>query len=84
MKLSFIKYKFDEEEFVIPKLLGMTVSEINKPDEIDDEIESLKKEKYNTIVITDELASFSEKLINKYKYDENIKIIITPSKNKYK
>lgn len=84
MKLSFIRYKFNEEEFAIPKLLGMTVSEINKPDEIDDEIERLKKEKYNTIVITDELASFSEKLINKYKYDDKIKIIITPSKNKYK
>ena len=39
-----------------------------------------KEKRYTTVVIPNELASFSEKVINKYKYDNTINIIITPSK----
>lgn len=79
MKISFIKYE-KEQNYQIPKLLGMNIEEIKKPEQIDEKIEQLKKEKYTTIVIPNELASFSENIINKYKYDNTINIIITPTK----
>lgn len=81
MKISFIKYG-KEEKYQIPKLFGMKVEEIKEPDQIDEKIEELKQKKYTTIVIPNELASFSQKIINKYKYDNSLNIIITPSKNK--
>lgn len=78
MKISFIKYE-KENDFKIPKLFGMNVEEIKEPEQIDEKIEELKKQNYTTIVISNELASFSEKMINKYKYDNKLNIIITPS-----
>lgn len=78
MKISFIKYE-KEENYQIPKILGMKVEEIKEPEEIDNKIQELKENKYTTIIIPNELASFSEK-INKYKNDNTINIIITSSK----
>lgn len=77
MKISFVKYE-KESNYKIPKLLGMKVEEIQEPEEIDETIKNLKKEKYTTIVIPNELASFSQDIINKYKYDNKLNIIITP------
>ena len=56
------------------------MTEIKEPEQIDETIEKLKKQKYTTIIIPNELASFSEKIINKYKYDNSLNIIITPAK----
>lgn len=80
MKISFIKYEKDNRNYKIPQLLGINLVKIKEPEELDDTIEMLKKQNYNTIIIPNELASFSEKITKKYKYDENIKIIITPTK----
>ena len=79
MKISFIKYEKDEY-FKIPKIFGMKVEEIKEPEQIDEKIEELKKQKYTTVVIPNELASFSEDIISKYKYDNSLNIIIMPSK----
>ena len=79
MKISFIKYE-KEENYFVPKLFGMNVAEIKVPEEVDKKIEELKNKNYTTIVISNELASFSEKIINKYKYDNSLNIIITPTK----
>lgn len=81
MKISFIKYE-KEKDFKIPQLFGMNVEEIKEPEQIDETIEELKKQKYTTVIIPNELASFSENIINKYKYDNSLNIIIMPSKNK--
>lgn len=81
MKISFIKYE-KEEDFPIAKLFGINVEEIKEPEQIDDKIEELKNQRYTTIIIPNELASFSENIISKYKYDNSLNIIITPSKNK--
>lgn len=81
MKISFIKYE-KEKDFKIPKLFGMNVEEIKEPEQIDEKIEELKKQKYTTVIIPNELASFSENIINKYKYDNSLNIIIIPSINK--
>ena len=78
MKVSFIKF---EEDYQLPKLLGMDIKEIKEPEEIDNKIKELKKQKYTTIVIPNELASFSQDIISKYKYDPTLNIIIVPSKN---
>ena len=78
MKISFIKYE-KENNFKIPQLLGIKVEEIKEPEQIDEKIEELKQQKYTTIVIPDELASFSEDIINKYKYDNSFNIIVMPS-----
>lgn len=80
MKLSYIKYKKDKETFKIPQRLGMNVFEIEEPEEIDKQIKILKDEKYNAIVIPNDLASFSEDIIKKYKNDESINIFIVPKK----
>lgn len=80
MKISFIKYE-KEQNYQIPQILGMNIEEIKEPEQIDKKIEELKQQKYTTIVIPNELASFSER-INKYKNNDSLNIIITPSKRK--
>ena len=79
MKIAFIKYE-KEQNYQIPKVFGLNVEELKEPEQIDEKIEELKEKRYTTIVIPNELASFSEKVINKYKYDNTINIIITPLK----
>lgn len=81
MKISFIKYEKDVNKYNIPKLLGINVEEVKEPEDIDKKIDELKKRQYTTIVIPNELASFSEKLEKQYKYDSGINIIITPNKD---
>ena len=78
MKISFIKYKKDENSFKFAKGFGFDVFEIDNPENIDKEIESLKGKRYTSIVISNELASFSDNLLAKYKNDDKINIIITP------
>ncbi len=82
MKISFIKYEKDINKYNIPKLLGINVEEVKEPEDIDKKIDELKEQQYTTIVIPNELASFSEKLEKQYKYDSRINIIITPNKDK--
>ncbi|MCI8641432.1 MAG: hypothetical protein HFJ59_06175 [Clostridia bacterium] len=79
MKISFIKYE-KQENYQIPKMFGMHIEEIKEPEDIDQKIEELKSKDYTTIIITNELASFSSDIINKYQND-SINIIITPTKN---
>ena len=82
MKISFIKYKDDLENYKIVKGLGFDVFEIDKPEEIDNKIDELEKQKYTTIFIPNNLAVFSEQLYDKYKYNDKLNIILTPTKEK--
>lgn len=81
MKVSFIKFKDDKDRYKIAKMVGMDVFELDSPEDIDKQIQELEKKNYRTIFIPNSLASFSDDIINKYKYNENLKIIITPSSN---
>ena len=81
MKVSFIKFKDDKDRYKIAKMVGIDVFEVNSPDDIDRQIEELEKQDYRTIFIPNSLASFSDDIINKYKNNDNLKIIITPSKD---
>ncbi len=79
MKISFLKYYKDKDSFNMLKKMGMNVIEVREPEQIDSIIENLKQEKYTSIVIQDELASFSEDIISKYQNDNNFNIIIIPN-----
>lgn len=79
MKISFLKYYKDSESFSLLKKLGFDVIDIQKPENVDLVIDDLKNKNYNTIVMQDELASFSEGIVNKYSNDTDINIVIIPS-----
>lgn len=80
MKISWIKYEKDNKNYIMPERLGFDVFKLNNPEETDKKIEELIKDKYNTIFITNEIASFSNDIIKKYGKDDKIKIIITKTK----
>lgn len=80
MKMSCIKYKNDKYSFKFAKLLGIDVIEIEDLETIDNKLEELKNKDYKSVMITNEVASFSENIINKYSKDINFNIIIIPNK----
>lgn len=80
MAISWLKSINDNKSFKIFKGLGMDVYEIEDLEQTDKKIEELVEQKYSTIVISNELASFSEDIIKKYNRTEDINIIIAPSK----
>ena len=67
MKISWVKYKEDKNSFQIPQNLGMNVLEI----------EDLEQN-YQTIIVSNEVAAFSEDMIKKYAFSENVTILISP------
>lgn len=79
MKISFLKYYKNKETFQFAKRLGLDILEIQEPEKIDKVIDHLKEKHYDTIVMEDELASFSENMVYKYKNDNAINIIILPN-----
>ena len=79
MKVSFLKYYKDSDSFLLLKRLGFNVVDIEKPENVDEVIEDLKQKNYTTIVLQDELASFSEGIINKYSTDTDFNIVIIPN-----
>ena len=80
MKISWIKDENDNKNFRVAEKLGMDVYRIKNPEEIDNKMEELVNKNYNTIVISNEMAGFSEDIIKKYKGNNAINIIISPRK----
>lgn len=78
MKISWIKYEKDNKDFRIAERLGMNVYRIEKPEEVDNKMSELIKENYKTIVLSNEVAGFSEDIIKKYQNNKDINIIISP------
>ena len=76
MKISWIKSSDDKDNFKFVENMGFEVVKINNKDEIDNTLQELITEKKDTIVITQELAGFSEDIIKKYSKNRDIKIII--------
>ena len=66
MKISWVKYKNDKKSFKILENLGFDVFKIEDLDDTDNKLKNLIKENYRTIIISNEVASFSEDLIKKY------------------
>jgi len=66
MKVSWIKYEKDKNSFKIPESLGFDVFKLEDLENIDEKIRQLVNEQYNTIIISNEAAAFSEDIIKKY------------------
>lgn len=80
MAISWLKSSNDNKSFKLFKGLGMDVYEIEDLDKTDDKIKELVEQKYNTIVISNEVANFSEDIIRKYNRTTDVNIIIAPKK----
>ena len=79
MKIGWIKASNDNKSFKLWKNLGLDVYEIENLEKADDMISKLVNDKYHTIIISDEVASFSEDIIKVYDKQDNINIIIAPN-----
>lgn len=82
MSISCLKFSNDDKSFKIFKSIGMDVYEISDLDKTDEKIKELVGQKYTTIILSNEVASFSQDIIKKYNKTEDVNIIIAPSKNR--
>ena len=80
MKVSWIKNENDNMNFKVAEKLGMDVYRISNPEEIDNKMEELVNNHYDMIVLSNEMAGFSQDIIKKYKENPNINIVISPRK----
>lgn len=81
MKLSWIKYEKDAKSFRLPEALGFDVFKLQDLEETDKTIKNLIRQEYDTIIISNEVAGFSENIIKKYQKDKDIKIVISLDKD---
>lgn len=81
MKLSWVKYEKDTKSFKLPEALGFDVFKLQDLEQTDNTIKKLIKQNYNTIIISNEVAGFSEDIIKKYQKDKEIKIVISLDKD---
>lgn len=80
MKVTWLRSKNDNESFKMLKNLGFEVYNIDEPEETDKKIEDLVDNDYKVIVLSNEIASFSSDIITKYQNQDEISIVIAPSK----
>lgn len=81
MKISWLKYEKDKDSFKLPEALGLDVYKLADLEESDKKIEELIKNDYKTIIISNDVASFSENIIKKYDKNPNVKIVISIDKD---
>jgi len=77
MKISWIKYYKDIKSFKVPEHLGFDVFKLQDLEQADDKIKELVKDKYDTIIISNQVAATSQDIIKKYGKRDDINIIIT-------
>lgn len=83
MSIGWLKAKGDSKNFRMPQNLGLNVYEIENLEDTDKRINELIKERCNTIILSNEVAGFSEDIIKKYSKNEEVNIIIAPRKKEY-
>jgi len=81
MKLTLLKAESDKKSFKMLEALGAEVQTIEDLETTDEAIKKLIKNDYSTIIVTNEVASFSEDIMKKYRRETDIKIIIAPPKD---
>ena len=77
MRISWIKYIEDKNNFGVFKGLGFPVYELEDLEKTDQVIKELIDNNFKTIILTNEVASFSQDIIKKYGKEDEINIIIT-------
>ena len=80
MKMILMKSANDNKSYRIFEKLGIDTCKLEDLEKTDEKLTEFVKEKYTTIIMTNEVASFSENIIKKYKKSENVNIYITPDK----
>ncbi len=80
MKIICIKSRDDSKSFKTFRTLGFDIYNIDNLEDTDQNIAELVNKRYDTILVSNEVASFSEDIIKKYSKDDKINIIITPRK----
>lgn len=82
LRITWVKYEKDKESFLVPKRLGMDVIELQDLEQTDKKLEELVQKNCTAIIVSNEVASFSQDIIQKYAFDENVNILISPTKKK--
>lgn len=82
MKISWIKLQEDKKSFRLPENLGFDVFSLQDNEDIDTKIDELITDNYNTIIISNEVAGFSEKINKEYLKNKDVNIIISRDKNR--
>ena len=80
MKIILMKSANDNKSYRIFEKLGIDTCRLEDLEKTDEKLTEFVKEKYTTIIMTNEVAGFSENIIKKYKKSENVNIYITPDK----
>ena len=80
MKITLLKRNNDKKSFKLFETLGAKVNTVDDLEKTDDKIKELIRQNYTTIIMTNEVAGFSESIIKKYNRTNDIKIIIAPPK----
>lgn len=80
LRLVCIKAKSDEDSFKVLKAFGTKVYELEDLEQTDSQIRQCVKNNYDTILLSEELANFSNDIITKYKNTKTVNIIITSRK----
>ena len=81
LKISWVKLKNDNSSFKFFKNIGFDVYDVEEPEDTDLKLRELVNNQYKTIVISNELAGFSEDIIKKYNKQKDINIIIAMNRN---
>ncbi len=78
MKISWIKQEDDNRNFSIAERLGLNVYRLSNPEDVDKTMESLVNQNCKNIILSHEIAGFSEDIIKKYRNDKKVNIFISP------
>jgi len=81
MKITWMKRKDDRDSFRMAENLGFDVCKIEDLENTDKKLTELVQQNYTTIIMTNEVAGFSESIIKKYNRTDSVNIIIAPGKH---
>lgn len=82
--MSWIRLDGDTKSFKLPENLGFDVFSLEKNANVDTKIDELISNKYNTIILSNEIAGLSEKINKEYLHNKDVNIIISKDNDKDK
>lgn len=82
MRISWLKLENDDKNFKLPMGFGMDVFSVDKSENVDEKIDELIADKYNTIILSNDVAGLSEKINKEYLYNKDVNIIISKDREK--